>query len=73
MLAIAILGLIGMIVSIFNNLTNDNSKAFVEPNEFLAAITIIAWWKICQPFAITLLVIVILLIMIDIVIRVKTE
>jgi hypothetical protein len=50
-LTIAILALLGMIISILTYLGDDK----VNANAFLTAIAIIAWWKICLTVSIILL------------------
>jgi hypothetical protein len=52
MLSIAIIGLVGMLIS-FLSYQKDNE---ININTCLTAITVIAWWKICLPLAIIILV-----------------
>jgi len=51
MLTIAILALIGMVISIIVYMNDDK----VNANAFLSVIAVLAWWKICLTFAIILL------------------
>ena len=58
MLAIAIIALIGMLASVIHE-SDKHDK--LDINLFISAVAIMAWWKICFPFAIVLIGIVFLI------------
>ena len=58
MLAIAILGLIGLIASVRYYISEHDR---IDVNTFLSAITVIAWWNICLPISIILIILFILI------------
>lgn len=56
-LAIAIISLIGYLFSVIVNLSNEK----IDVNVIFATLVVLAWWNICLPFAITMIVLTVII------------